>query len=239
MTATDTTLHAATDAVFAAERAVGRARRVVEDLHATIRSALRVLDDAELNSAKARLTDRGDFYLEAAAEHVARLQTHVIDMPHQTYHFYGYLTLASESLAEAHNLLSQTDATDPEFARDVAQLRTRVAVLGEMVSLAKPVARLATRHVDSALRACHQVSPATMLEPVTLERSIVTAGSELDRADEDVRLLENVVDHAAANAQQAAGIASEISDNARRRMAEHGRGQMPGKAAPAVGSPAR
>ena len=160
MTTTDTTLHAA-DAVFAAEQAVGRARRVVEDLHATIHSALRVLDDAELDSAKARLTDRGDFYLEAAAEHVARLQTHVIDMPHQTYHFYGYLTLASESLAEAHNLLRETDASDPEFARDVAQLEARVAVLGEMVSLAKPVARLATRHVDSALRACQQVTPAS------------------------------------------------------------------------------
>jgi len=238
MTATDTTQHAA-DAVFAAEQAVGRARRVVEDLHATITSALRVLDNAELDSAKARLTDRGDFYLEAAAEHVARLQTRVIDMPHQTYELYGYLTLASASLAEAHNLLSETDASDPEFARDVAQLGTRVAVVGEMVSLAKPVARLATRHVDSARRACQQVTPATLLEPVTLERSIVTAGRELGRAHEDVRLLEDVVDRAAANARQAAGIASEISDNARRRMSEHDRDPGSSDAPPAAGSPAR
>ena len=43
---------------------------MVEDLHATINSALREPDDAELDSAKARLADRGDFYLEAAAEHV-------------------------------------------------------------------------------------------------------------------------------------------------------------------------
>ena len=44
---------------------------MVEDLHATINSALREPDDAELDSAKARLADRGDFYLEAAAEYVA------------------------------------------------------------------------------------------------------------------------------------------------------------------------
>ena len=70
----------------------------------------------------------------------------------------------------------------------------------------------------------------------------MTAGKELDRADEDVRLLEDVVDHAAANAQQSASIASEISDNARRRMSEHGRDPAPNaaaSAAPAAWSPTR
>lgn len=67
---TDTALQAA-DAVFMAEQSVGRARRVVDELHTTINSALRVLDDAELDSAKARLSDRGDYYLEAAGEHQA------------------------------------------------------------------------------------------------------------------------------------------------------------------------
>ncbi|MEI2714632.1 MAG: hypothetical protein V9G04_15385 [Nocardioides sp.] len=33
-----------------------------------------MLDDAELDSAKAQLSDRGDFYLEAAGEHLGRLQ---------------------------------------------------------------------------------------------------------------------------------------------------------------------
>ncbi|WP_067429103.1 hypothetical protein [Nocardioides jensenii] len=238
MTAEDTTLHA-TDAVFAAEQAMGRALRVVDDLHTTINSALRVLDDAELDSAKARLTDRGDFYLDTAAEHIARLQTRVGDLPHQSDELYGYLTLASASLTEAHNLLNETDASDPELARDVAQLKTRIAVVSEMVSLAQPLARLATRHVDGARHACQQVTPATLLDSVTLERSIVTAGKELGRADEDVRLLEEVVDHSAANARQATGIACEISDNARRRMAEHGRAPAPTAAAPAAGAPTR
>ena len=64
---TDTTLNAA-DAVFEAEQAVSRACWVVEELQETVASALRVLDDAELDSAKAKLSERSSFYLEAAGE---------------------------------------------------------------------------------------------------------------------------------------------------------------------------
>ncbi len=48
------------------------------------------------------------------------------------------------------------------------------------------------------------------------------SGKELG-ADEDVRALDDVIDHAALNAQQAAGIASEISDNARYPVVQYGR----------------
>ncbi len=238
MTSTDTTLRAA-DAVFVAERAVGRARRVVEDIQTTITSALRVLDDAELDSAKARLADRGDFYLEAASEHLGRLQTRCNEMPEQTRELFGHLNRASESLNEARGFLDRAEPSNPVVAGDVAQLKPRIAVVGEMVALAKPVAQLAAQHVDSARRASQDVTPPTLLEPVTLDRSIRTAGKELGRADEDVRLLGDVVDHAATSARQSAGIAAEISDNARRRMSEHGRDPDASAAAPATGSPAR
>ncbi len=237
MTSTDAALRAA-DAVFAAEQAVGRARRVVEELHTTIASALRVLDDAELDSAKARLTDRGDFYLEAAMEHLSRLQTRCNDMPQLTHELDGHLNRASRAVAEARDILDEAGTTDPAVANDVAQLKPRVAVVGEMISLAKPMARLAAQHVDSARRASQEVTPPALLEPVTLERSIVTAGKELCRADEDVRLLGHVVDHAAVNARQSVGIASEVADNARRRMAEHGQDPIP-SATPAATTPAR
>jgi hypothetical protein len=118
-------------------------------------------------------------------------------------------------------------------------LKPRLAVVGEMIDLAIPMARLTAQHLDSAQLAAQHVTPPSLLEPVTLERSIATAGNELGRADENVRLLANVVDHAGANARQSAGIASEITDNARRRIAEQGRGQVPRQAAPAGGSPAR
>jgi hypothetical protein len=235
---TDTALQAA-DAVFMAEQAVGRARRVVDELHTTINSALGVLDDAELDSAKARLSDRGDYYLEAAGEHLSRLQRRCSDNAELVDELTGHLERASQAIADAHDLLQDADTSDPELASEVAQLKPRLAVVGEMIDVAKPMARLTAQHVDSAQLAAQHVTPPSLLEPVTLERSIATAGKELGRADEDVRLLENVVAHAAASARQSAGIASEITDNARRRMAEQGRGQVPRQAAPAGGSPAR
>lgn len=238
MTTNDTAFHAA-DAVFMAEQAVGRARHVVEELHTTINSALRVLDDAELDSAKARLSDRGNHYIETAGEHLGRLQRCCSDNAELTDELTGHLERASQAVADAHDLLRDADTTDPALARDVAQLKPRLAVVGEMVDLAKPMARLAAQHVESAHQAAQQVTPPSLLEPVSLERSIATAGKELGRAEEDVRLLENVVDHAAASARQSAGIASEITDNARRRMAEQGRAEVPRQAAPAVGSPVR
>ena len=234
---TDIALQAA-DAVFMAEQAVGRARRVVDELHTTINSVLRVLDDAELDSARARLSDRGDYYLEAAGEHLDRLQTRCEDAKHLIHGVYGHLDLAVQALAALGDLLSAADGLDSAVVADLADLRPRIAVVSEMVILAKPVARAAVRHVESARAAARQATPASLLEPVTLERRIATAGKELGRADEDVRMLENVVDHA-ANARQSAGIASEITDNARRRMAEQGRGQVPRQAAPAGRSPAR
>ena len=235
---TDTALQAA-DAVFMAEQAVGRARRVVDELHTAINSALRVLDDAELDSAKARLSDRGDYYLEAAGEHLSRLQRRCSDNAELADELTGHLERASQAIADAHDLLQDADTSDPEIASEGAQLKPRLAVVGEMIALAKPVAQLAAQHVETAHHASRDVTALGLLEPVSLERSIATAGKELGRADEDVRLLENVVDHAAANARQSAGIASDITDNARRRMAEQGRAQVPRQASPAVASPAR
>ncbi|HET7736377.1 MAG TPA: hypothetical protein VFK52_10405 [Nocardioidaceae bacterium] len=237
-TENDTTLRAA-DAVFAAEQAVSRARWVVEELHETISSALRVLDDAELDSAKARLSDRGSFYLKAAGEHLGRLQNRCRGMPELTRDLFGHLNHATESVTDARALLELADTSDPVVAAEVAQIKPRIAIVGEMVALAKPVAQLAAQHVESAHAAAGQATPASLLEPVTLERSIATAGKELNRADEDVRLLSDVVDHAAASARESTGIATEITDNARRRMAEHGRDPVSSSAAPAPSGPAR
>jgi hypothetical protein len=235
---TDTTLRAA-DAVFAAERAVGRARWVVEELQATIASALRVLDDAELDSAKAKLSDRASFYRAAAGEHLGRLQARCEDARHLINGVYGHLDLAADAADRVHSLLAEPDASDPRVAANLFRLRSRVAAVHEMVALAKPVARTAARHIDCAQHATQSVTPSALLEPVTRERSIATAGNELGRAEEDVRLLGNVVDHATASARESAAIASEITANARRRMSEQGRGPIPSASLPAPRSPRR
>ena len=235
---TDPTLSAA-DAVFAAEQAVSRARGVVEELQETIGSALRVLDDAELNSAKAKLSERGSFYLEAASEHLGRLRTRCNEMPDLAQDLFVHLNRASQSFADARNLLDLADTSDPVIAIEVARLKPRIAVVGEMIALAKPVAQLAAQHVETACQASRDVTAMGLLEPVSLERSIATAGKELGRADEDVRLLGNVVDHAAASARESAGIASEITDNARRRMSEQSRDPVPNGSPPGPRSPGR
>lgn len=229
----------AADAVFVAEQAVGRARRVLHELHTTIKSGLRVLEDAELDSAKARLSDRGTYYLEAAGEHLSRLQRRCSDNTELVNELTRHLERASHAIADAHDRLQSADTSYPELAREVAHLKPRLAVVGEMIDLAKPTARLTAQHVDSAHLAAQHVTAPSLLTPVTLERSVATADKELGRADEDVHLLENVVDHAAANARQSAAIAREITDNANWRLAEQGRSQVPRQATPADGSPAR
>ncbi|MCX6405620.1 MAG: hypothetical protein NTV28_01735 [Propionibacteriales bacterium] len=235
---TDTTMSAA-GAVFEAEQAVGRARWVVEELKETIGSALRVLNDAELDSAKAKLSGRGSFYLEAAGEHLGRLRTRCNEMPDLTHDLFVHLNRASQSVTDARALLDPADTSDPVIASEVAQLKPHLAVVGEMVTLAKPVAQLAAQHVETAHQASQDVTAMGLLEPVSLERSIATAGKELGRADEDVRLLGNVVDHAAASARESAGIASEITDNARRRMSEQARDPIPSPTLPGPRTPGR
>lgn len=235
---TDTALSAA-DAVFEAEQAVSRARWVVAELQETIGSAVRVLDDAELDSAKAKLSERDSFYLEAAGEHLGRLRTRCNEMPELTQDLFTHLNRATQSVSDARTLLDLADTSDPVIASEVAQLKPRIAVVGEMVALAKPVAQLAAQHAETAHQASRDVTAHGLLEPVSLERSIATAGKELGRADEDVRLLGDVVDHAAASARESAGIASEISDNARRRMSEQSREPVPSASLPTPRSPGR
>ncbi len=234
----------AVDAVFAAEQAVLRARRVVEEFQEVVTSALRVLDDAELDSAKSRLSDRGGFYLEAAAEHLGRLQTRCNELPNLAAELDTHLGRAAVAVDEARDRLSQVDTSDTALAADVEQLQPRVAILGEVVNLARPIAQLASDHVESARQASREVTAPGLLVPQTLERSLRAAGNQLDRADEDVRLLETVVERAASQAHESVGIAAEISDNARARMDAHrdhpgiGSGG-PGNHSPAAGGLSR
>ena len=160
-------------------------------------------------------------------------------MPDLTHDLFVHLNRASQSVTDARTLLDLADTSDPVIASEVAQLKPRIAVVGEMVALAKPVAQLAAKHVETAHQASQDVTAMGLLEPVSLERSIATAGKELGRADEDVRLLGNVVDHAAASARESAGIASEITDNARRRMSEQSRDPITSPSHPAPRYPGR
>lgn len=208
----------AVDAVFAAEQAVQRARRVVEELEEVVTSAMRVLDDAELDSAKSRLSYRGGSCLEAAAEHLGRLQTRCNELQNLAAELDTHLGRAAVAVGEANERMVEVDSNDPALAADVEQLQPRVAILGEVLNLARPIAQLASDHIESARQASREVTVPGLLEPQTFERCLRAASSQLDRADEDVRLLETVVERAASQALELVRIATEISDNARQRM---------------------
>ena len=231
----------AVDAVFAAEQAVQRARRVVEEFQEVVTSALRVLDDAELDSARSRLSDRSGLYLEAAADHLGRLQTRCNELQNMATELDTHLGRAAVAVDEARDRLAEVDTDDPALAADVEPLQLRVAILGEVVNLARPIAQVANDHVESARQASREVTAPGLLEPQTLERSLRTAGSQLDRADEDTRLLETVLERAASQAHDSVGIATEISDNARKRMDAHRDhpGGQPGSHSPAAGGLSR
>lgn len=231
-----TALTAPTDAgdvvqpVFAAEQAVVRALGTVERLHSQIASALRVLEDAELDSAKSRLTERKGFYLEVAAEHLGRLQSRFEAVAELSAEFDAHLADAAEAVEQAGDMLADVDNTDPETA-DLAQLRPRVAALGELVELARPIAAQAVKHLDSARQASHDVTAQQLLAPQSLARSIRATGAAIGHADEDVRVLDGIVGRAAMTARQSSGVANEVSDNAARRMAAERRAEEPQSAA--------
>lgn len=211
----------AADAVFAAERAVQRARRVVEEFEEVVTSALRVLDDAELDSAKSRLSDRSGFYLQAAAKHLVRVQARCNELPNLATELDTHLGRAAVAIDEARDPLAEVDTSDPALAADVEQLQPRVVILGEVVNVARPIAQLANDNVVSARQVSREVTAPGLLEPQTLERSLRAAGGQLDRADEGVRLLETVVERAAAQANESVGVATGVSGNARKRMDAH------------------
>jgi hypothetical protein len=162
----------AADAVYAAEQAIGRARRTLDDLHGTGTSAIGHLGEVELELARARLTGRGDFYLEVAVGLMGCLRAPWKALSELSAELVAHLALAATAARNATELVATVGTTDPRVRAEVAQLRPRVAVLDEMVELARRLAQTATHHVVDAHRASLDVTPPALLEPKTLERSI-------------------------------------------------------------------
>ena len=95
-------------------------------------------------------------------------------MPELTHDLFVHLNRASQSVTDARTLLDLADTSDPVIASEIAQLKPRIAVVGEMVALAKPVAQLAAQHVETAHQASRDVTALGLLEPVSLTSDEVT-----------------------------------------------------------------
>jgi hypothetical protein len=83
-----------------------------------------------------------------------------------------------------------------------------------VIDLARPVTNLIDVYANAALVASREVTAAGLLEPRRLEHSARMAGHELDRTDEDVRLLDTVVGRANTASRQAGDLAIGVEDAA-------------------------
>lgn len=230
----DQDLQAATDALYAAEASVRRAAALVDDLKTTVRHALRVLDDTELESAKARLSGRSEMSGELLAEDMTRLRASCADTDPVARDLTERLDDASAHVDRAVGILEeQATATDDRWVSlAAAQLGTRVAQISDVVAVAVPLARTAAQHAESASDVGQRLISSPTVEPAAVDRALAAAGAELGRADEDARILEDIVDRVATSAHRSVVLAEEVSEEASwARMRDHPqRGQLTGSA---------
>lgn len=195
----------AADAIFDAERALRRAADTVEELGDVAASSLRVLDDAATDAFYAHQEERKDFYLESAGEHLGRLRTRSGVMGELGADLTRHLSTASSAIERAGNELGRgTDLDETHFA--VRALRTQIDVLGEVVTLARPVADQISRHAQLAAE-----SAAETTAPMLLDTRVHQAGQEVSRADEDVSMMRSVIESAHSRARISAELAGSLT----------------------------
>ena len=196
---------AAADAIFDAERALRRAADTVEELGDVAASSLRVLDDAATDAFYTRQEERKDFYLESAGEHLGRLRNRSGVMGELGADLTRHLSTAGSALERAgYELGRGTDLDETHF--EVRALRTQIDVLGEVVTLARPVADQISRHAQLAAE-----SAAETTAPMLLDTRVHQAGQEVSRADEDVSMMRSVIESAHSRARISAELAGSLT----------------------------
>ncbi|MBZ5736415.1 hypothetical protein K8Z61_18135 [Nocardioides sp. TRM66260-LWL] len=196
---------AAAEAVFDAERALRRAADTVDALGDVAASSLRVLDEAATDTFYAHQEERRDFYLESAGEHLARLRNRSGVMNELGEDLTRHLTTASNAIEQAgHEISRSTDTNDHD--NEIQALKTQIDVLGEVVSLARPVAEQITRHAQHAAESA-TATDALML----LDSRVHDTGKEMNRADEGVSVMRSVIEHAQSRAHTSAALAGSLT----------------------------
>lgn len=216
------------DCIFAVEQSVRRARETVEDLREFTRSALRILDESEMDASPTGTTksDLDGHHLEAAADQLTRLTNRCTTMDDVSVELIERLDRAASTLEHAGTLIDELSGDiDAEMAQSVtqtvAQLRPRLAAVSDMVEVARPMSQTLRQNITAARTASHAVTSAALADrhhddAQRLGHSARTAGQHLHRADEDAMLSEAVIDRAGVAVRQAARVAGDLADLARR-----------------------
>lgn len=212
-----------TDCVFGAEQSVRRARESVEDLRELTKSAMRVLDEAETEVAHAGTTESelDGRHLEAVADHLSRLMSRCTTIGEISVELSEHLEQATTALERAGRLLDELGGDiDPRSAQTVAQLAPRLAVVSDLVEVARPMSQTLSHNIASARTASQVLTPGALAGPRTVNprqvgASLRSAGQYLHRADEDAQLTETVLERAGATSRHTGRVAGELADHAR------------------------
>jgi len=231
MSTEDVALEQATFEITQTHQALAHARHLVDELHQSVRSAIRYLDDTELDAAKAQLCepDRRERFLEAAVDGLGHVSARCRSGRDVSADLVDVVAKAGRHLDQATRLAEG----HPDGAR---YLTPQLDALRDLLAVTEPIARASFTHLNTAhslaSRAAGQwIDHAADATP--LHQAVVTVGHEVARADEDVRLADLAVDRIHGAAARTANLALEINDTARSRMAAEQ--QRPAGAGPAAG----
>lgn len=196
---------AAADAIFDAERALREAADTVGELGEVAASSLRVLDDAATDAFYAHQEERKAYYLESAGEHLGRLRNRSGVMTELGEDLIRHLSTASGAIERAGYELGRGTGLDESHC-EVRALRSQIDVLGEVMTLARPVADQITRHAQLAAE-----SAAATDAPLLLDTRVHLAGQEVSRTDEDVSMMRSVIESARSRARVSAELAGSLT----------------------------
>jgi hypothetical protein len=217
MAAEDVALEQATFEITQTHQALVHARHLVEELHQTVRSASRYLDETELDAAKAQLCepDRRERFMEAALDALGHVAARCRSGCDVSAGLVDAVSKAWRHLDQATRLTS----SHPDGARYLAP---QLDALSDLLAVTEPIARAAFTHLNTAHDiASHATADGVDRAPAAaqLHQKVITVGHEVSRADEDVRLADLAIDRVHAAASRTANLALEINDTARSRMA--------------------
>lgn len=196
----------AVDAILDATLALTRSAKTVDELGDVAGSALRVLDEAASDAFYACQDERRDFYVESAGDQLVGLRRRAGVMGELCENLAHHLDMTDNAIERANDDLGRGDWRE-ERVDEVVELRSRLAVLGEVVALARPVLAQLDRHVHHVAEASDRADALALLDT-----RVRVAGSEVARAEEDISMMRTVIESAQSRARSSPTAARSLSD---------------------------
>lgn len=200
-------MEAAESAVKAAGASFWEADLLVQNIKTIASSSIGVLDEAQTNARNAHRSERRESYLEDAGEHLRRLHTRTEEIDLLGSKLVAHLDRAVTSVETAERALEKVESLPdvPDLKREFIELRAQVGRMGELVTLARPMANQISQHAEAATAAAYATTNLDLLD--TRMRK---TGHSVHRIDEGATSLQTVMIHADSAARTSQGLAGSI-----------------------------